>query len=208
VQSYLCIIHTTTLPLPPTIIFNNLHIAISCAIQHATKVDHAISPCYYYLIQRFACIVVSSLTLQQEKMHWSCLFVYSTPLVQLLQCICSVWMLGFVCFVLFFSLAECYWHCYRVEHQCFSTAAVVLYYAHAVPSYYQHSSSSTTLCTCSAYYQHSSSSTKLCTSSVYYQQQRQQQINQNYAHVLWADTTAYLRGKCWLNCLKHWHWRY
>ena len=45
-----------------------------------------------------------------------------------------------------------------------------------------------------------SSSTTLCTCSVYYQQQRWQQINQNYAHVLWADIAACLLGKCRLNC--------
>jgi len=41
-------------------------------------------------------------------------------------------MFGFVCFVLLFSLAECYWHCFTVKHQRFSTAAVVLHYARAV----------------------------------------------------------------------------
>jgi len=77
-----------------------------------------------------------------KKMYCSCAILvcvfnpFSPALAScfsVFECVCGVWILGFVCFILFFSLAECYWHCYTVKHQHFSTAAVVLHYARAVP---------------------------------------------------------------------------
>jgi len=98
------------------------------------------------------------------------LFVYSTSSVLHwpFECVCNG--CGSLILCVFFS----------VLFPC----RVLLALLHSKESTFSNSSSSFTLCTCSAYYQYSCSKTTLCTSSVYYQQQRWQQINQNYARCM------------------------